>query len=150
MIEVYNLLNFVISAFNRFVVSNIYEFLRRFVSRAIEYRCDRQSAEAFGGKNMAFALSFLGESGYFTLFSTHPNTKKRIDKVQNIEMVDDVIRPRFIDDLTNYFSFMFLLVLCLFFAKKANVDLLIREYVRNHEAINNKLSLLWQLMNKFF
>lgn len=150
MIEAYNLLNFVIGAFNRFIVSNIYEFLRRFVSRVIEYRCDRQSAEAFGGKNMAFALSFLGESGYFTLFSTHPNTKKRIDKVQNVEMVDEIIRPRFIDDLTNYFSFMFLVVLCLFFAKKANIHLLTQEYIRNHEMINQKLSLLWQLMHKFF
>ncbi len=150
MIQTYNLLHFIITFFNRFVVFNVYEFLRRFVSRSIEYRCDHQSGEAFGGKNMALALSFLGESGYFTLFSTHPQTQKRVAKVQDVEIDDDVVKPRFIDGLSNYFAFMFLIIICLIFAKKAHIDLFLREYIRNHEAINQKLSTLWELINKFF
>lgn len=150
MINIYLGLNFFFTFFNRLVVFNIYEFLRRFVSRTLEYRCDRQSAKAFGGENMAFALSFLGESGYFTLFSTHPATKKRIDKVKDIEIEDAIVRPSFIESITNYFAIMFLILICLYFAKQAGVDLLVREYIKNHEAINRKLGILWHLISGFF
>jgi Zn-dependent protease with chaperone function len=70
---------------------NIYQFLKNFFGRAVEYRCDRQSAKAFGGLNIAHALSLLGESGYFTLFSTHPATQKRIKKVQSVEEKNAII-----------------------------------------------------------
>jgi Zn-dependent protease with chaperone function len=150
MSDTYSVLNFVITAFNRFVVYNIYELLRRFISRSIEFRCDRQSAKAFGGQNMALALSMLGESGYFTLFSTHPKTKSRIKKVENVKMSDSVVRSGFFDSLANYFSLMFLVVTCLYFAKQAHVDLYLREYIRNHEMINRKLSMLWKLVSRFF
>jgi len=150
MSDTYFALNFVITAFNRFIVYNIYELLRRFVSRTIEYRCDRQSAKAFGGQNMALALSMLGEGGYFTLFSTHPGSRARIRKVENIKISDSVIRAGFFDSLANYFSLMFLVVICLNFAKQAHIDSMLREYIRNHETINRKLGMLWNLVNKFF
>lgn len=150
MHNVHTILNVVINSFNRFVVFNFYEFLRRFVSRSIEYRCDRQAAKAFGGQNMSFALSMLGESGYFTLFSTHPRTIKRMEKVREIELSDSVIRPSFIDSLSNYLAFMFLMVICLYFAKQAHVDLMLREYIRDHHAIHRKLSMLLHLVTKFF
>lgn len=146
----YYLVTFILTAFNRFIVFNIYEFLRRFISRSIEYRCDNQSARAFGGKNMKFALSLLGEDGYFTLFSTHPRTKSRMAKVENIKITDSIIKPRFFDSLSNYFSVMFLLVICLFFAKKAHIDIFVREFIRNHELINQKLLTLWHLVAHFF
>lgn len=150
MVETCRLLNFFIGLFNRLIVYNLYEFLRKFSSRSIEYRCDRQSGEAFGGSSMAFALAFLGESGYFTLFSTHPGTKKRIKKVENVEITDDKIRPKFIDSLSNYFAVMFLIIICLYFAKQAGIDLIIRDYLQNHETINRKLTMLWHLIaNKF-
>ena len=150
MIRTYILLNFFFSFFNRFIVYNVYEFLRKFVSRSLEYRCDRQSAKAFGGQNMALALSFLGESGYFTLFSTHPGTKRRINKVKDIEIDDRIVRPNFIESITNYFAVMFLIIICLFFAKQAGIDLLVREYIKNHEVIQAKLNMLWQLVSQFF
>lgn len=149
MTDTYAILNFIFGFFNRFVVFNVYEFLRKFSSRSIEYRCDRQSGEAFGGKNMAFALSFLGDSGYITIFSTHPNTKKRIKKVENIDIKDGIIRPKFVDSLSNYFAFMMLIFISLFFAKKADIDILIREYLNNHEVINSKLRILWGLIKGF-
>ncbi len=148
--EAYLVFNFIITAFNRFVVYNIYELLRRFISRSIEYRCDRQSARAFGGRNMALALSLLGEGGYFTLFSTHPGTKSRMKKVEKIKISDSVVRMQFFDSLANYFSLMFLIVICLYFAKQAGIDLLVRDYIRNHEIIHRKLSILWQLISRFF
>jgi Zn-dependent protease with chaperone function len=143
-------LNFVITMFNRLIVYSVYEFLRRFAMRSVEYRCDRQSAKAFGGQNMALALSMLGESGYFTLFSTHPGTKSRMNKVKEIKMTDSVIRAGIIDEISNYFALLFLPIVCLYFAKQAGVDLMVREYLRNHEAINRKISTLWHLVSRFF
>ena len=148
--QTYSILNFAITAFNRFIVYNIYQFIRRFISRSIEFRCDKQSAKAFGGQNMALALSMLGDNGYFTLFSTHPRTKARMKKVENIEASDAIIRPGFFDSLSNYFSIMFLVISCLYFAKQAAVDVMIREYIYNHEAIHRKISTLWNLVSKFF
>lgn len=150
MRDSYMILNFVLTAFNRFVVYNIYELLRRFISRSIEYRCDMQSAKAFGGKNMAFALSMLGESGYFTLFSTHPRTKSRMARVDGVRISDTIVKPRFFDSLANYFSLMFLVVICLYFAKQAYVDVFARLYLRDHETINRKLAVLWHLISQFF
>ncbi len=150
MRDSYMILNFALTAFNRFVVYNIYELLRRFISRSIEYRCDMQSAKAFGGKNMSLALSLLGESGYFTLFSTHPKTKSRMARVENIKISGAIVKPRFSDSLANYFALMFLLVLCLYFAKQASVDVFVKSYLRNHELINRKLALLWHLISQFF
>lgn len=150
MSDTYSVLNFFLTAFNRFVVYNLYELLRRFVSRSIEYRCDRQSAKAFGGQNMALALSMLGESGYFTLFSTHPGSKTRMRKVENIKISDAVVRPGFFDSVANYFSLMFLVVICLYFAKQAHIEFYLREYLHNHEVINRKLSALWHLVSRFF
>lgn len=149
MFITYNILHFFFSFFNRFIVFTIYEFLRKFVSRSLEYRCDRQSARAFGGKNMAFALSFLGKSGYFTLFSTHPATQKRIKKVQKIELDDSIIRPNFADSFSNYLSMMFLLITSIVFAKKAGVDLLVRSYIRDHEAIHQQIRTLYNLIRGF-
>ncbi len=150
MSDTYMFLNFVITAFNRFVVYNIYELLRRFLSRSIEYRCDRQSAKAFGGKNMAFALSMLGESGYFTLFSTHPKTIARMKKVEKVKISEAIVKPNFFDALSNYFSLMFLVVICLYFAKQAHIDLFVRAYLQDHELINRKLTALWHLISRFF
>ncbi|MCE2687034.1 MAG: M48 family metalloprotease [Rickettsiales bacterium] len=128
MNNVYSLTNFILSFFNRFIVYNLYRFLNLWISRSIEYRCDEQSAIAFGGDKMAMALSMLGKNGYFTLFSTHPNTKSRINKVVNIKIKDEIILPKIFDALSNYFSIMLLMVICLCFAEECNVDYLVRNY----------------------
>lgn len=150
MNRTYIVMNLIITSFNRLIVYNLYEFLRRFVMRFVEYRCDHQSAKAFGGQSMALALSMLGESGYFTLFSTHPGTKSRMNRVKDIKISDSVIRAGFFDGLANYFALMFLPIICLYFAKQAHVDLMVREYIRDHETINRKISTLWHLVSKFF
>ena len=136
MVLSYNLTNWIITSFNHYVIYNVYEFLRRFVSRSIEYRCDRQSGEAFGGYNMAFALSLMGKSGYFTIFSTHPSTYKRIEKVRNIEEKNGIITTPISSIISNYISMMFLITICLICAKIGQVDIIIKQYlVNNHEYI---------------
>jgi Zn-dependent protease with chaperone function len=150
MVRVYNLANFLITAFNRIVVYAFYEFLRRFILRFIEYRCDRQSAKAFGGQSMARALSMLGDNGYFTLFSTHPRTKSRMSRVKDIKITDSTIRAGIFDEISNHFSLMFLPIICFFFAKKANIDQFVIEFIRSHEALHRKVSTLWHLVSKLF
>lgn len=146
MTNLYSFTRFVLMSFNRFVVYNVYEFLRRFIGRSLEFRCDRQSAQAFGGHNMALALSMLGKSGYFTLFSTHPGTLKRIEKVKDVRAKESVIGPRFADSIANYISIIFLMVISLFFAKESGVDLMLRNFLQNHELLYRKLSVLWNLL----
>ncbi len=148
--RVYIVLNLVLTFFNRTIVFNIYKFLRNFISRSVEYRCDMESAKAFGGINMARALSMLGERGYFTLFSTHPGTKNRIKKVQNVKISDKIIRPSFINFLSNYFAIMFLIIICLYFAKQAHIDLMVRNYIIHHENLYRKVSTLVKLFSKIF
>ncbi|MBL6664681.1 MAG: M48 family metalloprotease [Rickettsiales bacterium] len=144
------LIDRIVTFFNRVIVYNLYEFLRKFVSRSIEYRCDIQSAKAFGGRNMALALAMLGSGGYFTLFSTHPRTQSRINRVEKISISGSIVRPRLFDSLANYFSLMLLVTICLYFAKQAHIDLYVRYYIREHDFIHSQLSHLWHLIVKYF
>jgi Zn-dependent protease with chaperone function len=129
MYKIYHISSWVLSLFSRIVIDNLYEFLKRFFSREIEFRSDRQSAKAFGGINMAFSLSLLGNSGYFTLFSTHPSTKKRMRKVEVVEEKNAIIRSSALSDLSNFVSIMILPMICLYAAHLSKIDLLIQYYV---------------------
>lgn len=122
---VYSFLNF----FNQKIIANIYEFIRRFLSRFVEYRCDRQSALAFGGYNMAMALALFGGDGYFTIFSTHPSTKSRIKKVMDLKRQENiVIKPLASSSISNYLALMFLIIICAVSAKNSGAD----EFIRHH------------------
>ena len=99
---------------------------------------------------MALALSLLGGGGYFTLFSTHPRTESRVNKVKNISISGSIIRPRLFDSLANYFSLMLIVTICLYFAKLAQVDLYIRYYIKEHEYIHSRLSYLWRFIVQYF
>jgi Zn-dependent protease with chaperone function len=147
--KIYHLSRLILTSFNRFIVFNIYEFLRKFINRSIEYRCDKQAALAFGGHNMALALSMLGENGYFTLFSTHPNTQRRINKIYKIKAKDSEISANFFDSIANYFAIMFLMVICLYFAKEAGVDIWVRRYIENHQIIHEKIKNIYQIIRNF-
>lgn len=136
--------------FNRFVVFAVCEFLRRFVSQQIEYRCDNQAGRAFGGQYMAAALGMLGKSGYITLFSTHPSTKARVKKVEKVKIEDRVILPKFSDSLANGLSIIFVFLLLIYSAKMAKIDLILHEILIHHELIYHKLTLLWQLLQKIY
>jgi hypothetical protein len=40
-------------------------------------------------------------------------------------------------------------VICLVFAKQASFDVMVRGYLKNHDALNQKLLTLWHLFSKF-
>lgn len=129
ILAIYNISDWILTFFNRYVIYNLYQFLRNILSRSIEYRADRQSAKAFGGINMAFALSLLGKSGYFTLFSTHPTTQSRIKKVEVIEEKNAIIRAGLVSKLTNFVSIMLLPLLCFYTAHLSKADVIIKFYL---------------------
>ena len=127
----HNIFGFFLGFFNRVVVFNIYRFIGLSLSRSIEYRCDFQATQAFGGKRMAFALSLLGKSGYFTLFSTHPSTKSRIDKVANVVAKEGVVLPRIVDELANYIAMIFLFIVVFCLASECGIDRWLLRYLLN-------------------
>ncbi len=149
MTEIYSVLDFILRLFNKYIIHNLYEFLRKFISRSTEYRCDRQSAHAFGGQSMARSLSFLGDFGYFTIFATHPSTKSRVKKVQDVKEKKGYIRPSIVDSISNYFAFLMIVITCLYFAKQAGVDVMVRYYIRQHEQIHLKVKFLWDFLKGF-
>jgi Zn-dependent protease with chaperone function len=129
MLTIYNICDWILNFFNRYIINGLYNFLRNFLGRAVEYRCDRQSAKAFGGINMAFALSLLGKSGYFTLFSTHPATIKRIKKVEVIEEKNAIIRASLLSKISNFSSIMILPAICFYTAHLSEADEVIKLYI---------------------
>lgn len=132
MLTIYNIFDWLLNCFNRYFVGSLYNFLRNFLGRAVEYRCDRQSAKAFGGINMAFALSLLGKSGYFTLFSTHPATARRIKRVEIVEEKNAIIRPSLLSRLSNFASILILPLICFYAAHLSKADLIIEFYLQQH------------------
>jgi Zn-dependent protease with chaperone function len=145
----YTLFHFLLTLFNRVVVYNVYEFVRRFISRSIEYRCDKQSSQAFGGMNMSLALSMLGKRGYFTLFSTHPATQSRINKASKIEENNKQIKPSLINYISNIASFILLISICIYFAMLSQVDVMINAYIQNHEKIHQYLNQVISVIERF-
>ncbi len=91
----------------------IYNFLLKFLGRSIEYRCDRESAYAYGGKKMANALKLLGGRSYFSLFSTHPTTNSRIKNVEDILPQARNIRPSIFNSLANLIVILTILFICI-------------------------------------
>ncbi len=133
MLTIYNIFDWILNCVNRYLVGSLYSFLRNFLGRSIEYRADRQSAKAFGGINMAAALSLLGKSGYFTLFSTHPATQRRIRKVEIVEEKNAIIRPSLISKLSNFISIIILPLICFWAAHLSKADILIGFYLEHNQ-----------------
>ncbi len=112
IIFLYKTSSFLINFFNRFIINNVFSFLKLHLNRKAEFRCDKQAALVCGGNNMAHALSFLGEHGYITIFSTHPKTAARISYVENIKKSENLIKVSFLNKASNIISITILFVIC--------------------------------------
>jgi Zn-dependent protease with chaperone function len=118
---IYNMSCFLINFFFKYVLMPVYMFVQKKFSRSVEYRCDRDSALAFGGQRMAFALSTLGKGSYFTIFSTHPSTKSRMNKVKGIAPAHGVVKVSIVNSLANFFSLMLVVVVCAILANETDL-----------------------------
>jgi len=125
----YNLINIVINLFLKWVFLPIFDFLKLWLGRSIEYRCDRDSAHAFGGRKIATALSMLGKDGYLSVFSTHPRTKSRINYVEDIRPEGGAIRPSIITILSNYISIGLVIAVFAYSTYKTDVPGMYRHYM---------------------
>jgi Zn-dependent protease with chaperone function len=67
------------------VIMGMYHFLYKFFGRSVEYRCDSDAAAVSGKSGIMLALAQLPSSNFFTLFSTHPSTKRRLAKLEKKE-----------------------------------------------------------------
>lgn len=140
--SLYNFLDFIINFFYKFVILNIYKFIQLQISKSIEYRADSQGAEVVGGIEMSKALSLLGDSGYFSIFSSHPSTKSRMNNVADIDETSNTIRPVYGVNLTFLLSFFILIGTCFWSYKLAKVDALIRDYYNITMFFKNKFIVL--------
>ena len=140
--SLYDFLDFIINFFYKFVILNIYKFIQLQISKSIEYRADSQGAEVVGGIEMSKALSLLGDSGYFSIFSSHPSTKSRMNNVADIDETSNTIRPVYGVNLTFLLSFFILIGTCFWSYKLAKVDALIRDYYNITMFFKNKFIVL--------
>ena len=122
----YYIAGFFVHGFYKYIFLNIYNFIKLYLSRNIEYRCDVEGAYACGGANMARALNCLGEIGYISLFSTHPKTKNRVHKVRRISAKNGLVSRSFINSCSNFlaiFILLFTLLASYQQVNKMNIDL---------------------------
>jgi Zn-dependent protease with chaperone function len=129
IIGIYNMLNSLINAFYNWIFMPIYNFLRKWFGRSVEYRCDKEAAYAFGGSVVARALSMLGEGAYFSVFSTHPRTKSRINYVKNVAPKGGTIRPAFMNTLSNFLSIALVIYVCVYSTQKTDVPAMYGHYL---------------------
>lgn len=150
--SLYNALDFTISFFYKYIMLTLYKFIQLQISKNIEYRADRQGAQVMGGNNMANTLAMLGDSGYFSIFSSHPSTRNRVKSVSNINISNNTIRPVFGVNIIFLISFIFIISACYYSYKLAKVDSLIRDYYSISLFFKNKYIILktriYMLLNK--
>jgi hypothetical protein len=137
IVRIYNLTNKIIMFFHRYIVVNLYMFTLKQISKSIEYRCDRESCYAFGNSGISTALSFLGDNGYFTLFSTHPSTKSRIQRANKITKIKNRIRVSIINRLSNAVSILAIVYVSVVAGLYADIPHLIQMYGDNMTKIQS-------------
>ncbi len=113
-INIYKLLNVFIGLFYKLAFKPIYDFVYKWFSRTTEYRCDRDAARIVGGKIMSDALAAIGPGSYFSIFSTHPRTKSRINKVKNIKPRQGPIRASILGNIVNTLAILSLLTMTIY------------------------------------
>ncbi|HSQ98041.1 MAG TPA: M48 family metalloprotease [Rickettsiales bacterium] len=142
LLNFYKILDFIITFFYKYIILSIYKFIQLKISRDREYRCDKQSAMVSGGNLMAEALSVFGEQGYFTIFSTHPRTSSRVKKVKKIKEDYGIIMPEFGNNLVNFISVFFIIILPLIIYYYMDIKGLVESYNSLIFSIRMKIDML--------
>jgi Zn-dependent protease with chaperone function len=123
---IYNAFDYIIGFFYYKIILKIYTFIKLQISKQIEYRADKQASQEVGGESMAFALSLLGKSGFFNIFSSHPKTQNRVKKAKKINILNDKnIKNTFLSNVCFFLSFVLLIFLMIKTFKMADINRLI-------------------------
>lgn len=154
----YNALNSVLTFVYSKIFLKLYYFVKLQISRNIEYRADKQAAYVVGGQNASYALSLLGRSGFFSLFSTHPRTASRVKAVRRVKPKSRIKSVPFVD-ATVYLSLIFIIGGCIYSTQLANIPALVELYktcqkqyhniVHNYEGVLTTIKFkLQMILNK--
>jgi Zn-dependent protease with chaperone function len=148
---IFNLITKFISLFYKWMFMPLYNFVKKWFGRSVEYRCDKQAAYAVGGRAMVLGLQALGTGSYFSIFSTHPKTKDRINYVKKITPVSGKIRSSVINNLADFIS-MTLVVLVMYISfLNADIALINQNYNRDiKEPIMQKYSYIRYEVTMFY
>ncbi len=137
----YSMLSYMIYFFYDWIITPFYKLIQKSLSRSIEYRCDTESAYAWGGKRMQTALSRIGSGSYFSVFSTHPRTKNRIKHIDGISPIAGKIKPSILDKLANLLSILLIIFVCAYTTAKTNVPDMYQHYMKEvHYPMKNQYS----------
>lgn len=121
-IKIYSLIKYLMNFFYGHVLIPFYHFIQLQLSKNIEYRADRQGARYCGGNIMSKSLSLLGKHGFFTIFSTHPATARRMRKVKPVKQSECYIKPVHFTNASILFSFLILLYFTIVSYKLINLS----------------------------
>lgn len=117
----YKILNTLSSLFFKIIILQMYKFLSRSISRSIEYRSDRQSAQAIGYEKLSFALCFLGLNSYSNIFSSHPSMDNRVKRISSIRKIQGRVGPDIISTISSFMAVLVIFLVNYFLADYCRV-----------------------------
>ena len=138
LVTFYNSLNTILMFVYNKIFLKIYYFIKLQISRNIEYRADKQAGYVVGGQNMAYALSLLGKSGFFSLNSTQPRTASRVKADRRTKRKLRVKAVPFVD-ITVYLSLICIIGGFIYSIQLANLPELIDLYKASVKGCNRLL-----------
>jgi len=138
-----------ISIFFQQTIMFIYSFLQYFCLQFNKNRCYKQASLAFGGNNMVLALSFLPKnSGIFS--NSYNNVAKSMKKLNNIKSNDENIIVSATTHLGHLLTFCIVAIIFVQLFYLADLNILLHDFIIQHQDLYHKLSVLWQLLKKIY
>ncbi len=138
-----------ISVFFQQTIMFCYSFLQHFCLKFNENRCYKQASLAFGGNNMVLALSFLPKNSSIFSNSYH-SVAKSMKKLNNIKGSDENIIVSATTHLGHLLIFSAVMVVFVQLFYLADLNILLHDFMLQHQNLYRKLSVLWQLLKKIY
>jgi Zn-dependent protease with chaperone function len=147
----FKIFNYILRFFYQKVVLKLFTFFQLQISKQVEYRADKQACKEIGGENMAYALAFLGKSGFFNIFSSHPKTQKRVKRAKKYGAIaNGTIKSVPLSNVCFFLSFAILVFLTVKTYKMANVERLKRDSETTFLILRDRYILLRNRIGEFF
>jgi Zn-dependent protease with chaperone function len=145
------LLTFKISyLFLQKVAHPLYRFLHIFISKATEFRCDKEAAKVFGQGSIGSALDYLGVKTYNSIFSHHPSISNRLKNLEGVKQIKStIIVPNLLTNLLNLITVIALFFCPYMIAKWANLNASWHAVCEFFEAIFNFIGYCVNLIYSF-
>ena len=146
---IFSVVRYVVMFFMEKIVMKLYKVFSNILTRSIEYRSDRESGMAFGGKPMALALALIGGDGYNNIFSSHPSTISRVKLVEGLPKANGIIKEKFIISISNAIIVIFTLYLPFYLAKVLELDVMYSKIMYSYGLANQYYGKAWSVLDSF-